>query len=74
MGISWNRRNPCPYCSGFAGAYKDSLRCRGFEHRDGEGFFCEQPRGGKAYNFSGYDLWFYRFDEIEQGDGPLFLL
>ena len=88
MGYSWNMRNRCPNCDGYAGAFKDAKRCRGFAHKDGEGFFCEQEERGfyceqperiedslstsaksnalsAAYNFSGYDLYYHRYEQEE---------
>lgn len=60
MSYSFNQHNRCPVCGGFAGAYKEEKRCRGFRHRDGGGVFCEQPQEDKKpKNFSGYDLWWY---------------
>lgn len=64
MSYSWNQRNKCPNCGGFAGAWKESLRCRGFRHRE-SGYFCEQDNGTKRLNFSGYDLFFYDDKEEE---------
>ena len=72
MSISWNQRSRCPNCGGFAGAYKDSKRCRGFKHRDGEGYFCEEPdcisdsvpnARSVAYNFSGYELYYHKYND-----------
>lgn len=76
MAYSYNLRNRCPGCNGFAGAYvkkgtflhedgsrhpyKDNKRCRGFRHQDG-GYFCEVPNEGKGFNFTGhYSLWYYK--------------
>lgn len=66
MSKSFNQHNRCPNCNGFAGAYKSEKRCRGFRHRDGEGFFCEVlVPGERVYNFAGYDLNYYSYKEEE---------
>lgn len=59
MSYSFNLRDRCPNCGGFAGAYKDNKRCRGFKHRE-SGYFCEVDNGTPVKNFNGYDLFYYK--------------
>jgi len=61
--ISFNSHNRCPNCEGFAGAFKREKRCRGFVHKDGEGYFCEVQNEKKKYDWSGYDLYYYPNEE-----------
>lgn len=69
MPISFSQHKRCPNCGGFAGAYREHKRCRGFEHSDGEGFFCEEDNGTTAHNFTGhYNLFYYSFKSVEEGD------
>jgi len=65
---SFSKKQPCPICHGWA--WNQDKKCRGFMHKSGEGWFCEQPNEGEVIRPLGFALYWYRNPNVLKKNRP----